>query len=273
VAVRHDPRPAADPSITVTRRGCPTRSGERPSLLTRLHTEWEHVATTPAATRALHRWTGTESALTGIPDLPTLRDTVHDRTRPDRADRILAALVRLAAHDNGNDPFAARVVLQLLLPGATSLCRALLPVLGDSATAQATVISELAIGIATYPWQRRPHRVAANLLLDTRQRITRRQQRHQRETSTGLDLLHDSPDPAATETTEATVNLAHLLDWARRHRVLDDFEARLLVASRVHEIPMQRIADAVGRSRSSLFAARTAAERRLRHALTADRTH
>jgi hypothetical protein len=255
----------------MTHRGCRTRRGDRPSLLTRLHAEWEHIATTSAATRALHRWAGTEPALAGIADLPTLRDIVHDRTRPDHADRILAAVVRLAAHDNGNDRFAARVVLQLLLPGATSLCRALLPILGDAATAQATVISELAIGIATYPWRRRPRRIAANLLLDTRQRITRRQQRHQRETSTGLDLLHDSPDTLVTETTEATVNLAHLLDWARRRRVLDDFEARLLVATRVHEIPMQHIADAVGRSRSSLFAARTAAERRLRHALTGDR--
>lgn len=239
-----------------------------PGLLARLNAEWDHLATAPATIRALQRWGRSELALAGWPDLHVLRAAVHDRGRPERADRILAALVRCAATDGRHDQLASRVILQLLIPGAVHLARSLQPLLGDTAAAQATVFSELAIGIATYPWQRRPHRIAANLLLDCRQRISRRHRRQRLETAAGLDLHHDRPDTSSVDRAEASVAVSELLDWARRHQILNDFESRLLLASHVQDIPMQRLATALGRSRSGLFAARTAAERRLRHALT-----
>lgn len=240
-----------------------------PSLLTRLHEEWDHLATAPATIRALRRWAHTEPVLAGWPDLHALCATVHDRSRPERADQILAALVRHAAADSHHDRLAARVVLQLLIPGAVQLARGLAPLLGDTATAQATVFSELAIGIATYPWRRRPRRIAANLLLDCRQRICRRQRRHRYESAAGLHPDREQPDSATVDRAEGSIAVQELLTWARRAQVIDEFESRLLLASRVQDIPMQRLADALGRSRSGLFATRSAAERRLRHALAA----
>ncbi len=249
-----------------------------PSLLTRLHEEWDHLATAPSTVRALRHWARTEPALAGWPDLHALRNAVHDRSRPERADQILAALVRHAAADTHHDRLAARVVLQLLVPGAVHLARSLAPLLGDATTAQATVFSELAIGIATYPWRRRPRRVAANLLLDCRQRICRRQRRHRHESAVGLHPdVPEQPDRGAVERAEACLAVDELLTWARRAKVIDEFESRLLLASRVQDIPIPRLAEALGRSRSGLFATRSAAEQRLRHALAAatdtDRGH
>lgn len=247
----------------------PVPGSAPPNLLARLNAEWEHLVAAPATMAALRRWARTEPALAGWPDLEALRTAAHDRARPGRADEILAALVRHAATDGHRDPLAARVVLQLLLPGAVHLASSLRPQLGDTATAHATVLSELAIGIATYPWRRRPRRIAANLLLDCRQRITRRLGRHRRETAAGLGPEQEHPDSRPVEVADATVAVTELLDWARRHRILNRFESQLLVASHVQDIPMQRLATALGRSRSGLFATRAAAERRLRHALSA----
>jgi hypothetical protein len=242
-----------------------------PSLLARLNTEWEHLAAASATAAALRRWACAEPVLAGWRDLEALRAAVHDRARPGRADEILAALVRHAATDGHHDRLAARVVLQLLLPGAVHLASSLRPQLGDTATAHATVLSELAVGIATYPWRRRPRRVAANLLLDCRQRITRRLHRHRLELAAGLGPHQERPDTRPVEEADGAVAVTELLDWAQRHRILNRFESQLLLASHVQDIPMQRLATALGRSRSGLFATRAAAEQRLRHALDAGR--
>lgn len=239
-------------------------------LPSRLDAEWHHLACSRAAATALHRWHRLEPALAPHHDLESLRTTAHTRTDPATADVILAALARLAAVDGHNDPLATRVLLQLLLPGAIRLARTLTPMLGDHHSTQAAVLAELTIRIRTYPWQRRPRKIAANLLLDTRQRLTRHHRRTDRETATGLDL--PAVDDAAADQPDTAVGLHDLLTWAQRHGVLTDFEAQLLVASHVAEIPMAQLATAYGRSRSHLYATRTAAEQRLRHALTATRT-
>ena len=61
--------------------------------------------------------------------------------------------------------------------------------------------------------------------------------------------------------------LQDLLHWARRRGILNKLEAQLLVASHVADIPMNQLVTTFGRSRSTLFAMRSAAEQRLREAL------
>jgi hypothetical protein len=240
------------------------------SLAERLDVEWERLASAASSRRALAHWSGLEPALSGWSDLEQVRATAHDRTDPERADRILAALVRLAALDGHADPLATRVLLQLLIPGAVRLAGSLTAMLGDRRSAEAAVFGELAIGIRTYPWRRRPARVAANLLLDCRQRLTRRHQRTRPEVPAGIgcELDLQTPDTSGIEAAEAAMALRDLLDWAHRHGVLDPQETRLLLASHVHDMPVSELVAVFGRSRSSLFAARATAERRLREALT-----
>jgi hypothetical protein len=256
-------------------------------LAARLETDWQHLVASPATARAMARWAGAAPVLAGWSGPEALRAAVHDRTHPDRADRIMAALVRLAAVDGGGDLLAVRVLVHLLIPGAVRLARSLAPLFGVPHTreaamlAEAVVFAELAIGIRTYPWRRRPRRIAANLLLDCRQRLTRRHRRTRPEIPAGVGVDLDLRLPGTSgigtsgigadsiDAAEAAVALRELLDWARRRGVLDPVEIRLLVASHVHDIPIPDLVAVFGRSRSSLFATRARAERRLRHALLA----
>jgi hypothetical protein len=236
------------------------------SLTRRLDTEWQHLVTSPAATAALARWRRLEPAIDGLADLEALRTAVHDRANLERADQILAALVRLAAVTGHGDLLAARVVLQLLVPGAIRLGQSLIAMIGDPSASEAAVFAELTILIRTYPWQRRPSRIAANLLLDCRQRLVRHHHRTRPEISAGLHL-NDTSIPSHGEGPDRLA-LHDLLWWARRRGILNGFEAQLLVASHVADIPMNQLVARFGRSRSTLFTIRSSAEERLRRALT-----
>jgi hypothetical protein len=233
------------------------------SLTRRLDAEWRHLVSSPATAQALTRWARLEPAIAGLVDLEQLRTTVHDRTNVERGDSILAALVRLGAVSSHGDLLAARVVLQLLVPGAIRLAQSLAPMVGDQATSEAVVFAELTILIRTYPWERRPRRIAANLLLDCRQRLVRSHDRTRPEISAGLSL-HDAN--AATDGDDRTA-LPDVLWWAHRRGILSRFETQLLFASHVADIPMNQLASRFGRSRSTLFTIRASAEERLRQAL------
>src|SRR5690606_17263358 len=79
-------------------------------LLARLDSEWRHLAHSRATAAVLRSWGTREPALAGWADLDELRAAVHHRADPVRADRLLAALVRLAAVDGHDDRLAARTV-------------------------------------------------------------------------------------------------------------------------------------------------------------------
>lgn len=233
-------------------------------LLHRLNTEWRHLADAATSSAALRRWADREPALAGCQDLHQLHAEVHDRSRPEAADRRLAALIRWAAIDGGDDLLAARTVLQLLLPGAVRLSQQVRSMVPEPGEELPVVVSELTVGIRTFPWQRRPRRIAANLLLDARQRISRRHERHRREVTIGLDPY---PRPPAVHDGHAVAELQDLIGWAVRTEVLTIFEARLLVAWHVAQLPMSKLVAAFGKSRSALFQSRALAESKLRHAL------
>jgi hypothetical protein len=239
--------------------GSTTSSG----LLARLDAEWHHLADSPATAAALRRWEALEPSLGQWPDLHRLRATVHDRHHPKQADQILAALIRLAAVTGHDDPLAARTVLQLLAPGAIRLANHQ----PDRHEAQDTVFAELAIGIRSYPWQRRPHHIAANLLLDCRQRLTRARRRTAPEQPAGLDLDHPAGAVAGPGTGGDITEVNDLLRWARHRGALTALHAWLLLASHIHDTPVPTLASWYGRSRTTLFAHRAQAEHRLRQLL------
>jgi hypothetical protein len=166
------------------------RSGRPPDiLLTALEREWIQLSAAPATQTALRQWAAAEPVLAGFADLEQLRVAAHRRGAPAQSDEVLAALARLAAHDGGDDPLAARAVLQLLLPGAAALAYRLVHL--PRAEAIAAVLSTLSCRIRTYPWRRRPHRVAANLLLDTEMDLRRARARERSRVELSLAALAD----------------------------------------------------------------------------------
>ena len=88
---------------------------------------------------------------------------------PADADHVLLALVRRAV---AGDTLAARVLLQLLLPGTRALARRWWA-LGEPDERAAAAVTAVYHRIRHYPIERRPGRVAANILLDAAQELRR----------------------------------------------------------------------------------------------------
>jgi len=249
-----------------------------PTLFALLDDDWTALAPTPLPVR----WHD-DAALAAHQTLADLVAVTERRADPAASDRVLAALVRRAA-DEPADELAARTLLQMLLPGAKALARRLVW-LGDPAERAAAVIAGLYEQIRTYPFERRPARVAANLLGDTRQRLL-----HAAGASAGADggrvvelsleeLAEQGglPEPAgaaamagAPEPSPAEELLA-LLAWAVDDGHLTGAQARLIGESRIADIPCEELGAAAGLRAHSLRRRRQRAEHILRHAArTAD---
>lgn len=229
--------------------------------------EWRALVRSHAANAALAQWSAIEPTLDGFADLDALQAAVHDRANPQRGDTLLAALVRLAAVTGHNDLLATRVVLQLLIPGAIRLSGNL-SWIADRPTSEALVLGELTAQIRTYPWQRRPRQIAANLLLDTRQRLTRTHHRTSREVPSGLaphSQRRPRPGPD-DEDVETRITAAELLRRTRRDGTLTTDEEQVLVGLYLCDLSATELATATGRSRSSVYAIRQQAHAKLRQA-------
>jgi hypothetical protein len=88
---------------------------------------------------------------------------------PEDADAVLLALVRRAVT---GDDLAARVLLQLLLPGTRNLARRWWA-LGDHEERAAAAVTAVYHRIKGYPVARRPGRIAANVLMDAARELRR----------------------------------------------------------------------------------------------------
>ena len=130
-----------------------------------LDRDWADLVASADAAAALERWrTVPELA---VPDLDTLVSAVWAASKPD-ADRACAELARRAPVDR----VAARVVLQVLRPGLRNLGRRL--ALGGSFDDVDRELLAIAWErVRTYPIDRRPRQIAANVLLDVRKRYVR----------------------------------------------------------------------------------------------------
>lgn len=167
------------------------------SVFTQLDREWIALIRRPAIADELAE----ACALAGAasPDLlvPSVR-----RAAPEAADPVMAHLARRAA--DGSD-IAARTLLQLLLPGTCRLA-ARWWALGSSDERAAAAVAAVYARIRRYPVDRRPRKVAANILLDANQDLSRLARRvlNDRERMTPLEprLLRgqiEAPQPTPGE--------------------------------------------------------------------------
>ena len=95
-------------------------------------------------------------------DLDALIEFVHERRHPLASDRVLAALAREAPADE----LAARTLLQAMTPALRRIASTLRHRADADEVASATVAAAWD-KIRTYPYDRRPSRIAANLAFDT----------------------------------------------------------------------------------------------------------
>src|SRR2546421_11913770 len=130
-----------------------------------LDRDWRTLVRSPEGGAALQRWCSAPELV--APDLETLVQRIWAATKPD-ADRACAALAERAPQDRT----AARVLLQVLRPGLRNLGRRL--ALGGSFDDVDQELLAIAWErIRTYPIDRRPAAISANILLDVRKQYVR----------------------------------------------------------------------------------------------------
>jgi hypothetical protein len=229
------------------------------SLFAQLDSDWARLTTDPAALGRLAAWRAEDAGLAHYPSWQAVRAAAHDRRDPARADRILAALARRAP----GDELAARALLGLLLPGTRALAGRLwwLDDLDERAAAAVAAVWER---IRTYPFARRPARIAANILADARQQLTRAARAPLAADLVPLDG-QDAALPAVPATPERSAGeeLLDLLRWAVAGRHLTGDQARLIAATRIADVSSEALGARAGLCAHSMRRRRQRAERAL----------
>lgn len=218
-----------------------------------LNEEWAHVASSPAARRALMRWASRNPALATA---HSVDDFVDTRSRPRWGDQALRGL----AAEAPGDEIAARTLLQALLGG---LVRLATQVAHDDPDAVGEVVSMAWNRIRTYPSQRCGP-VAGNVLLDVRKELLRTR-------VDGLAIPNDeavsrsSVDPAQTPE-EVVVEKAVIeeLFAARDRGLVSGAALATIFRTRVGGESLVEVAADMDMSADAMWRRRTRAERRLR---------
>lgn len=231
-----------------------------------MDSDWERLRRSHASKAALARWSAETPLLTaGTLDELLARRLPHV---PER-DQVLAALASRAPDDD----IAASVLLHALRPGLGRLVQTLT----KPGSCRPTVARELVAicweRIRTYPIDRRPDRVAANILLDTRKRYLRAQAQG---AATAVDplrlegLLEVVPDHAedvvAAAAATPTRDLTVLLQRTLARGLIDPDTARILYRLVAIGEPMAAVAADTGLSAGALRHRRLRALRSLRAA-------
>jgi DNA-directed RNA polymerase specialized sigma24 family protein len=132
-------------------------------LVRKLVTEWDSISAKPRALRAVNRWALPGGQVHHLDEV-LVRSGYGLEPRNQAGDAVLFSLVQRAA----SDELAARIVLQRILPPLIAIAgrRGQLASGGFNEALHET-IGQAWILIRTYPVDRRPAKVAANLVRDT----------------------------------------------------------------------------------------------------------
>lgn len=190
-----------------------------------------------------------EADLTGPTDVKAWLRSLPTRA----ADAVLGHLVGLA---QGGDSAAFMTVLVCLAPGIRNLAL-------RSAVSTDEAVSEVALGILDYPWERRGS-IAGGLLLDARNRLYRAARRAARSVPFDDD---DTSHPAAPgelgTTTPPAQRIIQLVCQGRRQGLLDPTEAQLIIDTRLNGHRVKPVAEELGLTPSAAYQRRSRAEARL----------
>lgn len=224
-----------------------------PDVVAALEREWPALA--PRLAGALHEWQQREPALAAFSSPQLLvRFLQRFDADLDAKDAALAALLRCTQ----TDARAGRVMLQALLPGLKRLAAGLIRQPDVRDEVWSTLLSALWERMHGYPLLRRPQRIAANLLLDTRLAIRQERERAGRTAVRELALA-DVPAPPRL--------LPVALEWPLRRAVdagaISAKEAELIAQTRIDGTPLAEIAASEGVRYHTLNVRRIRAERRL----------
>jgi hypothetical protein len=216
-----------------------------------LDRDWQRLLRGPMPAR-LRAWTHEEPTLAPFAGEPVrligfLRGSASAATK----DCLLQALVRIAAEE----PLAARVVLEAIVPGLTRLAERIIFDARDRDELWALLLGHAWQQIRGYPLARRPSRIAANLLLETRRAALAEFTHDRRSRCEPRSLAHSMESVGAD--VEAPVRRAVAAG------ALTSEEANLILRTRIDGVPLTRLAADLRLAYHTLNMRRIRAERRL----------
>ena len=234
------------------------------SLFALLDREWDSMCRSAACTRHLREWAAHDEALAGFADLAALAAHVNRPGEPAASDLVLAAVVARAPSDD----LAARVVLQLLRPGCKALAESAVW-LETWAERESAVIAAVFDRIRTYPIERRPRYIAANVLRDALKSMLKTRRRQREPTTCSWEELDDDDEVLVEHEAPPAEELVELLAWAVRRKVLPSDTARLIGLSRICDVPVDLLGRYPGQDPQTVRRRRQRGEAALRSAVAA----
>jgi hypothetical protein len=234
-----------------------------PNLYRMLETEWNQIAESSRARAAYARWAKGDPVLEGIGSPAEVVAHCQARGNGAHSAAVLAAVLGHAATDD----WAARTVLQAVLPGLATLSRRARPLVGPGRVwHHIDEVDQLLVANA-YEWitalaSQPPRWPARAVVTKTWQRLRdvadRESQRSTRQAS-----LSELGDLREVPQTTAAAELAQTLVDAVERGVLEQVEGWLVFASRVRGEPIEALATQLDRHPRSLWRRRRRAEQRL----------
>jgi hypothetical protein len=217
-------------------------------LFDALDVEWRASSVSRSASIRLREWG--DSTFAEFVTCAAIVDVINTRGDVLRSDRLLSALIARAATDD----LAARMVLQALMPGLRSLAFRYRR-LDSREDVAAMVIAEAFDRIRTYPFERRPIRIAANVLMDVRQSL-------HRIALVKVDSVPVAASVGREDEPSATRELLNLVELGVRADAVSRGDASVIVRSRILDASLDGLVS--GMRPASLRQRRFRAERRLR---------
>lgn len=204
-------------------------------MLRDLGSEWQRLTSAQRVIDEVNSWGLPNSPICHLDEALALAGFGRDN-RDSEADRYLFLLVTRAATDD----LAARIVLQRLLPPLVSVARRRGKItVGGFDEAFTETIAQAWLLIRTYPVDRRPARVASNLVRDTEYHAFVRPTRYRRFNVQLCDSVELAEFPSATSTDESIDVLLDLLQGPVRARLSPrslDLLDELVAGATVEEI-------------------------------------
>lgn len=231
------------PALFRPHRNDPTAGNPWTGIYAELCLEWRRVCDLPSTAHQLIKWQHTEPALRGLEGLPNLLDDV-DYGDAGRKDELLLALLRLA---QSGQQMAARTVLQAMLPKLSRIARTTVGSIDRTIESRRQAgIVEFWDVLTNYPVDRRTHKVAANLALDTLHNLTQATRAGGEEVPIDPEIaayladvrdpLMKRDDPTADQAEAAVLgsDLDQVLAWALDVQAITGPDAALLLRVYTH---------------------------------------
>lgn len=233
-----------------------------PTVFHHLELEWEHLRTGRRLERALDRWCTADERLARFGCLADLLAVLEgDTVGPEVQSEVLLALLGLV---KGGDELAGRLVLQRFIPPLKAIAGWRQPL--DQVDWAAMVVSAGYEVIATYPIERRPHRVAGNIVWDVRKRMYATLREHRR-CMAELSTREAEPDAAVEPDVADRHEAADLLRWAADHCQIPREVAWLILLTRAAGFQVEELAERRAVPSARLRQRRWRCEQRMREAM------